>query len=284
MARPRSDAARRADAGPGAGACRADVRAGAARSTPDGLARVAGRAGRARIARASRSRLTSWRTARWRLSGAAAALRRRPPHQAGIPGTMTNDPTAAHSGRPAPRRRRAGDGAAAAVPARHRRQPHQLARAAARIRAALHRVAWDARGYGASDDYEGPLAFDDFVADLLRVSIASAYRRRTSWVCRWAGASRCAPRCCTGARRHADAGRHARRLRVVLAREAPRVRRNPARAAGRRQGAGRHRRRVARSLVGPKATAGARAAADRRASARCTRRRTSSRCRRRWTR
>ncbi len=30
-------------------------------------------------------------------------------------------------------------------------------------------VAWDARGYGASDDYEGPLAFDDFVADLLRV-------------------------------------------------------------------------------------------------------------------
>src|SRR5689334_22806733 len=30
-------------------------------------------------------------------------------------------------------------------------------------------VAWDARGYGASDDYEGPLAFDDFIADLLRV-------------------------------------------------------------------------------------------------------------------
>ena len=30
-------------------------------------------------------------------------------------------------------------------------------------------VAWDARGYGASDDYDGPLAFDDFVADLLRV-------------------------------------------------------------------------------------------------------------------
>jgi 3-oxoadipate enol-lactonase len=30
-------------------------------------------------------------------------------------------------------------------------------------------VAWDARGYGASDDYEGPLAFDDFVSDVLRV-------------------------------------------------------------------------------------------------------------------
>ncbi len=30
-------------------------------------------------------------------------------------------------------------------------------------------VAWDARGYGGSDDYEGPLAFDDFVADVLRV-------------------------------------------------------------------------------------------------------------------
>ncbi len=30
-------------------------------------------------------------------------------------------------------------------------------------------AAWDARGYGASDDYEGPLAFDDFVADVVRV-------------------------------------------------------------------------------------------------------------------
>ena len=30
-------------------------------------------------------------------------------------------------------------------------------------------AAWDARGYGASDDYAGRLAFDDFVADLLRV-------------------------------------------------------------------------------------------------------------------
>jgi 3-oxoadipate enol-lactonase len=30
-------------------------------------------------------------------------------------------------------------------------------------------VAWDARGYGGSDDYEGPLAFDDFVTDVLRV-------------------------------------------------------------------------------------------------------------------
>jgi 3-oxoadipate enol-lactonase len=30
-------------------------------------------------------------------------------------------------------------------------------------------VAWDARGYGDSDDYEGALQFDDFTADLLRV-------------------------------------------------------------------------------------------------------------------
>jgi 3-oxoadipate enol-lactonase len=30
-------------------------------------------------------------------------------------------------------------------------------------------AAWDARGYGASDDYDGPLAFDDFVTDVLRV-------------------------------------------------------------------------------------------------------------------
>lgn len=30
-------------------------------------------------------------------------------------------------------------------------------------------VAWDARGYGDSEDYEGPLAFDDFIDDVLRV-------------------------------------------------------------------------------------------------------------------
>ena len=30
-------------------------------------------------------------------------------------------------------------------------------------------AAWDARGYGDSDDYEAELTFDDFVADLLRV-------------------------------------------------------------------------------------------------------------------
>lgn len=30
-------------------------------------------------------------------------------------------------------------------------------------------VAWDARGYGASDDYDSALAFDDFVADVRRV-------------------------------------------------------------------------------------------------------------------
>ncbi len=30
-------------------------------------------------------------------------------------------------------------------------------------------VAWDARGYGESDDYAGELTFDDFIADVLRV-------------------------------------------------------------------------------------------------------------------
>jgi 3-oxoadipate enol-lactonase len=35
--------------------------------------------------------------------------------------------------------------------------------------AAFTAIAWDARGYGASDDDEGPLDFADFSADLLRV-------------------------------------------------------------------------------------------------------------------
>ena len=33
----------------------------------------------------------------------------------------------------------------------------------------FHAVAWDARGYGDSDDYDGPLDFGDFSDDLLRV-------------------------------------------------------------------------------------------------------------------
>ena len=33
----------------------------------------------------------------------------------------------------------------------------------------FHTVAWDARGYGASDDYEGPLDFSDFARDLRRL-------------------------------------------------------------------------------------------------------------------
>lgn len=33
----------------------------------------------------------------------------------------------------------------------------------------FHAVAWDARGYGESDDYDGPLHFSDFSKDLLRV-------------------------------------------------------------------------------------------------------------------
>jgi 3-oxoadipate enol-lactonase len=33
----------------------------------------------------------------------------------------------------------------------------------------FHAVAWDARGYGASDDYDGPLAFTDYGDDVIRV-------------------------------------------------------------------------------------------------------------------
>ena len=33
----------------------------------------------------------------------------------------------------------------------------------------FHVAAWDARGYGDSDDYDGPLDFADFAADLVRV-------------------------------------------------------------------------------------------------------------------
>lgn len=38
-----------------------------------------------------------------------------------------------------------------------------------RFSESFHALAWDARGYGESDDYEGPLDFGDFAADLLEV-------------------------------------------------------------------------------------------------------------------
>ena len=37
------------------------------------------------------------------------------------------------------------------------------------LRDSFHAVAWDARGYGDSDDYYGPLDFGDFARDALRV-------------------------------------------------------------------------------------------------------------------
>ena len=37
------------------------------------------------------------------------------------------------------------------------------------LRHSFHAVAWDARGYGDSDDYDGPLDFGDFADDALRV-------------------------------------------------------------------------------------------------------------------
>jgi 3-oxoadipate enol-lactonase len=49
----------------------------------------------------------------------------------------------------------------------HRRNwDRQLAEFSGSYRAA----AWDARGYGDSDDYEGPLQFDHFTGDVLRVA------------------------------------------------------------------------------------------------------------------
>jgi 3-oxoadipate enol-lactonase len=41
----------------------------------------------------------------------------------------------------------------------------------------FHAVAWDARGYGASDDYDGDLSFDLFNSDLLRLLDHLAARR-----------------------------------------------------------------------------------------------------------
>lgn len=37
------------------------------------------------------------------------------------------------------------------------------------VAAHFHAVAWDGRGWGESDDYEGPLSFEDMAADLERV-------------------------------------------------------------------------------------------------------------------
>ena len=53
----------------------------------------------------------------------------------------------------------------------------------------FHAVAWDARGYGLSDDYDGPLAYRDFCDDLCACSTISKPRRRTSSACRWAAPS-----------------------------------------------------------------------------------------------
>ena len=41
----------------------------------------------------------------------------------------------------------------------------------------FHAAAWDMRGYGDSDDYEGPLRFEDLSADLLRVLAYFGARR-----------------------------------------------------------------------------------------------------------
>jgi 3-oxoadipate enol-lactonase len=44
-----------------------------------------------------------------------------------------------------------------------------LARSAPEFGRYFHAVAWDARGYGDSDDYDGDLDFGDFATDLARL-------------------------------------------------------------------------------------------------------------------
>ena len=64
----------------------------------------------------------------------------------------------------------AGEGELLISDARHWRQSHQLDASGRSLRAPLpHTVAWDARGYGLSDDYDGPLDFNAFSRDLLKV-------------------------------------------------------------------------------------------------------------------
>ena len=45
----------------------------------------------------------------------------------------------------------------------------------------FHTVAWDARGYGDSDDYYGPLDFEDFSRDLL--ALLDHFEAETAHIC-----------------------------------------------------------------------------------------------------
>ena len=57
-------------------------------------------------------------------------------------------------------------------------------------------AAWDARGYGESDDYEGALKFDALHGRCAaRRAIISRQHKCTSSACRWADASRATSRC-----------------------------------------------------------------------------------------
>ena len=52
-----------------------------------------------------------------------------------------------------------------------------------------HTVAWDARGYGLSDDYDGPLDFNAFSRDLLKVLDHFGIEKPISAAYPWAGGS-----------------------------------------------------------------------------------------------
>ena len=49
--------------------------------------------------------------------------------------------------------------------------------------------AWDARGYHESDDYEGPLAFEDFPMTSTAFWIISVLKKHICLVCPWAHGS-----------------------------------------------------------------------------------------------
>lgn len=76
------------------------------------------------------------------------------------------------------------DRSARAFPASHRREPKRPGGTDRRLQRLFHAAAWDARGYGDSDDY--PLDFGDFADNVLRFWIISEQGKRNLQDCRWA--------------------------------------------------------------------------------------------------
>ena len=106
-----------------------------------------------------------------------------------------------------------------------------------------HAVAWDARGYGESDDYDGPLDFLDYSRDLARV--LDHFQAAQAHI---VGLSMGGPdrarfcRALSRAAADADALRHASRLRPFLGSGPARIRPPAQGAAGAGRNAEGHRR------------------------------------------